>query len=203
MDKKIALSFKEDTDITTAMEETLQYNDERSRWKIEIKAFLEGITKPPVSQFHLGTQSVPNILNSSINTAYRAVQLSKLTIKPFRGDPLDWLTFWNGFSTSIHENPEMSNIDKMKYSCSYLIGDAAKAIAGLPLSNGNYNRAVKLLKQRFGRTQTIINSCMDALTKLPATTSDFHTLRNSMTLSKILLEYSRHKVSKQIHTATY
>ena len=148
MDKKIALSFKEDTDITTAMEEILQYNDERSRWKIEIKAFLEGITKPPVSQFHLGTQSVPNILNSSINTTYRAVQLSKLTIKPFRGDPLDWLTFWDGFSTSIHENAEMSNIDKMKFSCSYLIGDAAKAIAGLPLSNGKYNRAVELLKQR-------------------------------------------------------
>ena len=44
----------------------------------------------------------------------------------------------------------------MNYLRGYL-SEAAKAIAGLPLCNANFDKAVELLKQRFGRSQTITN----------------------------------------------
>ena len=65
----------------------------------------------------------------------------------------------------------------MNYLRGYLSG-AAKAIAGLPLCNANFDKAVELLKQWFGRSQTLINSYMNAQTKLPNITNIVKELRN-------------------------
>ena len=66
----------------------------------------------------------------------------------------------------------------MNYLRGYLSGEAAKAIVGLPLCNANYIKAVELLKQRFGRSQTLINSYMNVLTELPNITNNVKQLRN-------------------------
>jgi hypothetical protein len=61
----------------------------------------------------------------------------------------------------------MSLIDKFNYLNSLLEGEAARAIQGLPLTNANYNVAVEILRERFGKPQTIIAAHMDDLLKLP------------------------------------
>ena len=61
----------------------------------------------------------------------------------------------------------MSPIDKFNYLKSLLEGEAARAIQGLPLTNANYNVAVEILRERFGKPQTIIAAHMDDLLKLP------------------------------------
>ena len=60
-----------------------------------------------------------------------------MTIKTFHGDPLEWQTFWDSFSTTIHENDELSNIQKMSYLNGILKDEAASAIAGLPMTSDN------------------------------------------------------------------
>ena len=54
---------------------------------------------------------------------------------------------------------------------SLLVGSAAHVIAGLPLTNGNYEKAIGRLKKRFGNRQIVISSHMEALTKIPKITS--------------------------------
>ena len=49
---------------------------------------------------------------------------------------------------------------------------------GLPLSESNYQRAVDLLKRRFGQKQVLINAHMDALIKIPSATNDVKKLRS-------------------------
>ena len=49
---------------------------------------------------------------------------------------------------------------------------------GLPLSESNYQRAVDLLKERFGQKQVLINAHMDALIKIPSATNDVKKLRS-------------------------
>ena len=74
MDKKKALSFKEDADKLVEMEEALLYYDDQNSWSVmenEIKAALDrGTThdeQTRVSQFRLDTQSAQHMLQSSIN----------------------------------------------------------------------------------------------------------------------------------------
>ena len=54
----------------------------------------------------------------------------------------------------------------MNYLNGMLKGEAARAVAGLPLTNDNYKKAIELLKERFGKTQVLINAYMDSLSKI-------------------------------------
>ena len=37
------------------------------------------------------------------------VRLPKLTIQPFRGELITWMTFWDSFEVAIHNNRSLSN----------------------------------------------------------------------------------------------
>ena len=50
---------------------------------------------------------------------------------------------------------------------SLLQGEAARAVAGFPLTDANYSHSVEILKERFGQTQKIVNAHMQALLNLP------------------------------------
>ena len=95
---------------------------------------------------------------------YGAVpKLPKLTLQHFTGDITKFCTFWEGFQSAVHNNPGLSSIDKFNYLKSILDGNAARAIQGLPLTEGNYEVAVKILQQRFGKKQQIISAHMEEL----------------------------------------
>ena len=57
-----------------------------------------------------------------------------------------------------------------------LAHEAARAIAGLPITSQNYGKAIELLKECFGRKQTLINAHMESLSKIDSPT-DIHNLR--------------------------
>ena len=99
------------------------------------------------------------------------VKLPKLSIKKFNGDLTKWITFWDSFSSSIHSNPSLSNVDKFNYLNSLLESTAAESISGLTLTSANYDEAIATLKRRFGNTQLIVSKHMDALLNLPITNS--------------------------------
>ena len=94
-------------------------------------------------------------------------KLPKLTLPKFAGDPTEWTTFRDSFSSAIHLSKELSEIDKFQYLKSLLVGTAAETISGLPLSGSNYNYAVDLLRKRFGSKQVIISKHIELLMQLP------------------------------------
>ena len=72
----------------------------------------------------------------------------------------------------MHENPDILVIDKFNYLNSLLEGPASRTIQGLKLSESNYNSAVTLLKERFGKPQHIISAHMEELIKIQPCTGD-------------------------------
>ena len=71
------------------------------------------------------------------------------------------------FESAVHKNPNLSSVDKFNYLKSLLTGTAQSSVAGLALTSANYEKAVDLLKQRFGNRQMVISSHIEVLTKLP------------------------------------
>ena len=55
----------------------------------------------------------------------------------------------------------------MMHLTNYIKGDAARTIQGLHVSAGNYNSAVKMLKDRYNRSDLIIASHLKSLRSLP------------------------------------
>lgn len=93
----------------------------------------------------------------------QVVRLPKLEISKFGGELRKWQGFWSQFNSTIHSNPTLSKIDKFKYLNSYMTAKAAAAIAGLDLSEANYDVALTILQERFGRKEMIIEEHMSRL----------------------------------------
>ena len=94
-------------------------------------------SQPTVSPFHY--------INPERTKQTIHVNLPKLQIQPFNGNPLEWLTFWDSFRNAVHENDSVSDIDKMNYLKGMLANEAPRAIAGLPITSQNYGKAIELL----------------------------------------------------------
>ena len=105
------------------------------------------------------------------------IRLPKLTLPTFSGDPLDWLTFWDSFYAAIHTNPNLSGVQKFSYLKAQLEGDAARTIAGLPLTEGNYTSSITLLEDRYGQRHKIIDAHIRALRDMPSPSNSLSSLR--------------------------
>ena len=102
---------------------------------------------------------------------YCRPKLPNLVLPRFKGEITNYCTFWDSFDNAVHKNPGLPKIDKFNYLNSLLEGRALKAIQGLTVTEDNYEAAVEILQQRFGKTQQTISVHMDELMKIPACNS--------------------------------
>lgn len=114
------------------------------------------------SHFH-GESSHPN--HASVRRRQQ-VRLPKFEMKKYGGDPIAWPEFFETFRISIHENEDLTDIERFTYLKGYVFGEAANCIQGLPLTSGNYFESLRLLENRFGNKKLIISKHMDALLDL-------------------------------------
>ena len=114
------------------------------------------------------TQPLPNVQNTP--AASSSSCLPKLNLPTFTGNLLQWFTFWDSFEAAFHCNTTLGGVQKFSYLKAQLVGEASRAIAGFPLTNSNYEQAVKLLKKRFGQPSKIISAHMHALLDIASPT---------------------------------
>ena len=110
-------------------------------------------------------------LDEVLTVHHQKARLPKLELKRFEGELTTWTSFWDSFEAAIHNNEQLSSIDKFNYLRTLLEGPAAAAVAGLSLTSSNYTEAVAVLKKRFGNKQLIISAHMDMLMNLEGVSS--------------------------------
>ena len=113
------------------------------------------------------TSSVQHTRHANEGYEY-TTRLPKLNLPYFSGDPLMWQTFWDSFSAAVHNNPNLTGVQKFNYLRAQLKGDATRVVAGFPLTDVNYQHSVTLLRERFGQPYKLINAHMQALLGLPS-----------------------------------
>lgn len=125
------------------------------------------------------TQVLEKLTVSANQQAEKAitVRLPKLEIPKFGGDIMKWTGFWEQFSTAVHNQTNVAKIDKFNYLVGQLSGIALKTIAGLPLTSENYQVAVDLLKERYGKNHLIIEAHYSVLSNISLTANDTFSLR--------------------------
>ena len=102
------------------------------------------------------------------------VKLPRITLPHFNGNLMKWTPFWDSYESSVHNNRELSDIDKFNYLRSLLEHSAYEAIADLTLSAANYREAVEILQKRFGNKRMIISKHLETLLNVEAVSSDHH-----------------------------
>lgn len=167
-DSKIDEEVSESCDFTSAIQECI----------VELEALLVAEETRAKGQ-QLNVQAM-GTSSSQLPKVQAHARLPKLELKKFHGNPIEWYPFWESFESAVHKNPNLSAVDKFNYLKSLLMGTAQSVITGLALTSANYDKAVELLKKRFGNRQIVISSHMEALTKIPKITEigDVKRLRN-------------------------
>ena len=134
-----------------------------TKFEIENKGKLNLITKFTATNTRKKETDVKTRSKQPIDT----IKLRKLEIAKFGDDPTTWQQFHDSFTGAIHNSVSLTNVEKFNYLRSFLVDEALHCISGLPLTNDNYENALKLLKDRYGNNQIIISAHMNALVKLP------------------------------------
>ena len=91
------------------------------------------------------------------------VELPLLEIEKFDGNPLRWREFWDSFESIIHNEESLTPAIKFNYLIKYLEGDAEQTLDGIARTNQNYEMAVKLLTEKFGKENRIILTHLDEM----------------------------------------
>ena len=150
MDETILQSIDEDN-IEMEIEQAGTFRERILGTLVKLNSILKKVetaTAPPPVQ---GTSSV---------TVKTDTRLPKLIPKNFSGDPKVWSEWWDCYNAAVHENTQISKIEKFTHLRSLIEGAAYSTIAGLPPTAANYDVALNLLETRFAQKQTIINAHM-------------------------------------------
>ena len=103
--------------------------------------------------------------------SHTRVKLPKLQLWEFSGDLTQRTSFWDSFQTAVHNNEQLSDIEKFNYLNSLLEHTTREAVSGFALTAANYHEAITLLKKRFGGKQQIVDKHLEALFNVDSVTS--------------------------------
>ena len=121
---------------------------------------------------HLGTSPSFSQINNNVrsNEGVKA-KLPKLELKSFSGKYENGRVYGTLLNLHLTETLDISRIQKFTYLKSCVTGVVESAITGLPLTEDNYETAIDILRDRFGKPELLISNHMDALVKLPIVSS--------------------------------
>ncbi|XP_024891843.1 uncharacterized protein LOC112467443, partial [Temnothorax curvispinosus] len=100
-------------------------------------------------RYHALTGTTPGTAQAQSASHASAIKLPKITLPQFSGDLTLWPSFIALFNTSIHDNRQISSIEKYQYLLASLKGEALNVIKNLPLAAEYYMIAYDALLDRY------------------------------------------------------
>ena len=118
--------------------------------------------------------------SSSLKIQVPEVKLPKLNLPTFSGNLEEWLSFFDLFQASVHQNSILSACQKLQYLKSACKGDALKIIQSIPISDSNYEIALDLLKERYSNKRELINALIRKLMNMPSMSDSANSILQSI-----------------------
>ena len=87
-------------------------------------------------------------------------------ISKFNGSPMDWPRFWGQFSENIDQSA-IAPVTKFSYLRELLEPKVRQTIEALPFHSEGYNRAISILKDKFGKESEIVKGYTREILGLP------------------------------------
>ncbi|KAL0860883.1 hypothetical protein ABMA27_009420 [Loxostege sticticalis] len=149
--------------------EDFYYNceDDYLELKTLMKEHLEELTaKTEIVTKKCEYESVNAPIKCSLRTKLPAIE-----IPSFSGNYNEWTSFYDLFKSLIHDNLELSDIQKYHYLKSNLKGEAELLLRQFPLTEANYAKAIELLQARYDNKRLIVHAHITRLLgqkKLPS-----------------------------------
>ena len=188
----------EDDSVVTDIERADEFKETVFSSLLSIDRILERLQPPPVST----TTPMSDPSSTHEPLSHTKVKLPKLQLRPFSGNLTQWTSFWDSFETAVHNNTQLSEIEKFNYLNSLLEHTAKEAISGFSLTAANYHQAISVLKKRFGGKQQIVDKHLEVLFNTDPVVSD-NNVRGLRRLFDTVTSHIRSLQSLDVQPATY
>lgn len=102
--------------------------------------------------------------NSSNQTLAEAksseqIRLPKISIPLFSGSYSQWISFRDLFTSLVHNNKHLDDVQKLHYLKGHLTGEAEQLLRHIPITADNYSACWELLTKRFNNKK-YMSSCI-------------------------------------------
>lgn len=106
------------------------------------------------------TVSLPATTSGEMSKRHAEIKLPRITIPTFCGNYAEWTSFHDLFTSLIHKNNSLSNVQKLHYLKSSLSGEAEALLRHIPTTDANYDEAWSTLKKRFSNKRFVVNALL-------------------------------------------
>ena len=134
------------------------------------------------------------VLSPSLSSSAFVKSIPRLSLPTFRGDAREWPRWIGLFKALVHDQPSLTDSERMAHLQNAVDGPASQAIDGMLFNGALYQEALVTLQERFGReedvTQAHLRSIFSAtppsLTDLPAMEKFYAIVNNTVTVLRNL-----------------
>ncbi|XP_008485636.1 uncharacterized protein LOC103522310 [Diaphorina citri] len=137
------------------------YNDLKQNLT-KLKANLNNIETDQSSVTSQNSQSPSHISQSPCH-----IRLPPIELPTFEGESDRWLPYKDIFTSLVHNNESLTDVQRLHYLKASLKGEASDLVSSLSTSNNNYDVAWKLLCEQYENTRLIVNNHVKAIVNAP------------------------------------
>ena len=132
---------------------------------------------------------------------HRSVKLPDIRIQKFDGDPLKWIEWSSMFSSTIHNNEDITDTGRMSYLQSLVIEPAKDCISGFLCNPNFYSSALQELNRRFGNPQNVVGALTKELEAFqrPAMNDHAALIAFASLLRKVVQTFASHGFSADLN----
>lgn len=91
------------------------------------------------------------------------VKLPRIQLPTFSGQYEEWPTYQDMFTSLVHKNTSISDVQKLHYLKSSVTGEAELILRHVQVTDSNYDQAWHMLKERYGNKRVIVFSVLKRL----------------------------------------
>ncbi|XP_015125748.1 uncharacterized protein LOC107047490, partial [Diachasma alloeum] len=91
-----------------------------------------------------------------VNNLPRRPRLPEIKVPDFDGAIEEFPTFWDAYTSVIHDNTDLEVVQKFQYLRGLLKGRAAAVISSLATTEENYTTAIDILKKKYDCKKKIL-----------------------------------------------
>ncbi|XP_061728684.1 uncharacterized protein LOC133533676 [Cydia pomonella] len=85
------------------------------------------------------------------------VKLPKISIPTFSGNYSEWTSFRDLFTSLIHKNRDLDDVQKLHYLKGYLVGEAEQLLRHVQITQDNYSACWEKLEKRYNNKKYLSN----------------------------------------------
>ncbi|KAJ0169499.1 hypothetical protein K1T71_015086 [Dendrolimus kikuchii] len=165
-DQRIVMEFKkEELEVSSYVLNDI-YNS-AEEYYIEYKALLKDQLRK------LNPESVSD--KCSTGQQQLSVKLPKIEIPKFSGKYAEWASFRNLFTSLIHKNGNIDNVQKLHYLKSSVTGEAEQLLRHIPVTSDNYLICWSQLESRYNNKKFLANCILKKLINQKVLTTESST----------------------------